>query len=421
MTVSIDQPTGCLLIDGAKVFPIALSNPPPFGGKTPANTDAWNEVKSAGVNFIRTKLIDWDLQDIDAQVDQAKTVLDHASDHGFHCWLQLGEVATLPTTSNSTNEQLLTRIANGLKSHTALGVYKGVDEPANPNRPSPVPAGGLVRAYQKLKALDPDHPVVITQAPLGTAASLTPYRPAFDITGADIYPVAYPPGLHAGTANKDISVVGDVTRKMVTAAGGKPVWMTLQIAWSGVLQNQSHPDIVPRFPTFHEERFMVYQSIVAGARGLVFYGGDFTQVMRPRDALLGWNWFFWQMVLHPLLTELTSPSVLPALLARDAATQVTASANDVQVLTRQEDQTLYVIAVRRSPTATSKVTISGLPRRSAGAHLSRGEVTFEYVQRPLSPPVDPTKQAFRLVSVANDAFQDWFGPHDARVYRFSLA
>ena len=46
---------------------------------------------------------------------------------------------------------------------------------------------------------------------------------------------------------------------------------------------------------------------------------------------------------------------------------------------------------------------------------------FEYVQRPLSPPVDPTKQAFRLVSVANDAFQDWFGPHDARVYRFSLA
>ncbi|MFY9577718.1 MAG: hypothetical protein WAQ33_00195 [Gaiellaceae bacterium] len=421
MAVSIDQSTGCLLIDGAKVFPIALSNPPPLGGKTPSGTDGWAEVASAGVNFIRTRLIQWDLQQIDAQIAQEKTVLDAAGAHGFHCWLQLGEIATLPTSSGSPNEQLLTRIANGLKGHLALGVYKGVDEPANPNRPSPVPAAGLVRAYQKLKALDPDHPVEITQAPLGTAASLTPYRPAFDITGADIYPVSYPPGEHSDLPNKDISVVGDVTRKMITAAGGKPVWMTLQIAWSGVIQNQPHPDIVPRFPTFHEERFMVYQSIVAGARGLVFYGGDFTQVMRPRDALLGWNWFFWQLVLHPLLIELTSPSVGPALVAPDAPTQVTTSASDVDVITRKDGQTLYVIAVRRSPTATNKVSFSGLPRRSGGAHLARGEVMFEYVQRPLSPPVDPTKQAFRLITVANDGFQDWFGPHDSRVYRFSLA
>jgi hypothetical protein len=90
-------------------------------------------------------------------------------------------------------------------------------------------------------------------------------------------------------------------------------------------------------------------------------------------------------------------------------------------VTRKAGRTLYVIAVRRSPTATNKVTFSGLPRRSAGAHLSRGEVMFEYVQRPLSPPLDPTKQAFRLITVANDSFQDWFGPHDARVYRFNLA
>jgi hypothetical protein len=415
VAVSVDQSTGSLVIDGAKVFPIALSNPPPLGGKTPANTDAWNEVKSAGVNFIRTRLVQWDLAQIDAQIQQVKTVFDAAAAKGFHCWLQLGEIANLPTTPNSTNEQLLTKIANALKDHVALGVYKGVDEPANPNRPSPVPAAGLVRAYQKLKALDPNHPVVITQAPLGTAASLTPYRPAFDITGADVYPVSYPPGVHTDLANKDISVVGDVTRKMDTAAGPKPVWMTLQIAWSGVIQNQQHPGNVPRFPTLQEERFMIYQAIVAGARGLVFYGGDFTTVMRPRDANLGWNWFFWQTVLHPLLIELTSPSVGPALIAPDAPNQVTTSANDVDVLTRKDGQTLYVIAVRRSSTTTNKVSFGGLP-----ASISRGEVMFEYVQRPLSPPVDPTKQAFRLVTVANGGFQDWFGPHDSRVYRFAL-
>ena len=421
MAVSIDQSTGCLLIDGTKVFPIGLSNPPPVGGKTPSGTDGWAEVASVGVNFIRTPAVQWDLQQIDAQVAQQKTFLDAAAAKHLHCWLQLDPIANLPTTSGSVNEQLLTNVANGLKNHPALGAYKGVDEPANPNRPSTIPAAGLVRAYQKLKALDPDHPVVITQAPLGTVASLTPYRPAFDITGADIYPVSYPPGVHSDLPNKDISVVGDITRKMVTAAGGKPVWMTLQIAWSGVIQNQSHPENVPRFPTLHEERFMAYQAIVAGARGLVFYGGQFTTVMRPRDALLGWNWFFWQTVLHPLLIELNSTAVRPALLAANAPTQVTTSASDVDVLTRRDGQLLYVFAVRRSATATNKVAFAGLPHTNSGASLTRGEVLFEYVQRPLSPPIDATKQAFRLVKVANDGFSDWFGPHDARVYRFDLS
>jgi hypothetical protein len=421
VAVGIDPTTGCLLVDGAKVFPIVLSNPPPLGGKTPAGTDGWNEVRGAGVNFFRTPLVQWDLARIDAQLAQITTFFDAAAAKGFHCWLQLGEIANLPTTPDSTNEQLVTRIATVLKGHVALGAYKGVDEPANPNRPSPVPAAGLVRAHQKLKALDPDHPVVITQAPLGTAASLTPYRPAFDITGAPVYPVSYPPGVHTDLANKDVSVVGDVTRKMVTAAGGKPVWTTLQIAWSGVIRNQQNPDRVPRFPTLHEERFMAYQAVVAGARGLAFFGGDLTQAMRPRDANLGWNWFFWQTVLHPLLIELTSPSVGPALTAPNAPTPVTTTAGDVNVLTRRDGRTLYVIAVRRSPTATTRVAFAGLPRRSGGRPLSRGEVMFDYVQRPLPPPVDPKKQAFRLVTVANDGFEDWLGPHDARVYRFNLA
>ncbi len=415
MAVGIDQATGSLTIDGTKVFPLGLSNPPPLGGKTPANTDAWTEIANGGINFIRTAAVQWALPQIDTQIAQEKTILDAAAAKGFHVWLQLGGAANLPTTSGSVNEQILTKIANGLKSHSALGVYKGVDEPANPNNPNPVAAAGLVRAYQKLKALDSDHPVVITQAPLGTVASLTPYRPAFDITGADIYPVSYPPGVHSDLPNKDISVVGDITRKMVNAGGGMPVWMTLQIAWSGVIQNQTNPGHVPRFPTLHEERFMAYQAIIAGARGLVFYGGQFTTVMRPRDAQLGWNWFFWQTVLHPLLTELSSPPMLAAFVAANAQTQVTAGASDVEVLTRKDGQTLYVFAVRRSATATNKVSFAGLP-----TSVSRGEVMFEYVQRPLSPPVDPTKQAFRLVTVANGGFQDWLGPHDTRVYRFNL-
>jgi hypothetical protein len=420
--VTVDSTSGALVIDGVKVFPVVLAQPPPVGSQTPTGSDGWSEVAGAGVNFVRTRAIAWSLQQIDAQITAERKVLDAAATHHLHAWLQLGGVANLPPPSPtpSTNEQLLVRIANGLKGHPALGVYKGVDEPANPNAPAPIPPDGLVRAYQKLRATDPNHPVVITEAPLGSEASLEPYRPAFDITGADIYPVSYPPGIHSDLPNKDISVVGDVTRKMVTAAGGKPVWMTLQIAWSGVMPNQTRPDVVPRFPTFLEERFMAYQAIVAGARGLVFYGGNFTQIMRPRDGNLGWNWTFWQMVLRPLVTELMSDSVRPALLAPNAS-QVTASEADIQLVTRRTGNTLHVIAVRPSATTTSRVTFSGLPPTASGVLLTTGEVMMEYAQRPLPPPVDPTKELFRVVPVANGSFSDWFGPHDAHVYRFNLA
>ena len=416
-TVAIDS-TGCIVIDGQKVFTIGLSEAPPLGGQTPDARDAWTEVAGAGANFVRTGFRDWSLQQIDSQIAAERGRMDAAATHGMHCWPRLGNAGDLPAGDGqpSVNEQLLVKIANGLKTHPALGAYKGVDEPALGG----VAAAGLARARTKLRTIDPDHPVVITQAPLGSVASLVPYRPAFDITGADIYPVAYPPGRHSDLPNKDISVVGDVTKKMVNAAGGKPVWMTLQIAWSGITPNQQRPELVPRFPTLQEQRFMAYQAIVDGARGLVFFGGQLTQVMRPRDAQLGWNWTFWELVLRPLLVELTSPSVLPALIAPVAQAAVTSSAAGVELTARRSGNFLYVIAVRRDGT-TSRVTFSGLPPKQGGGQLTVGQVMFEYAQDPLPPPIQPDKQQFRYVQVQNGSFKDWFGPHDAHVYRFNVA
>jgi hypothetical protein len=194
--------------------------------------------------------------------------------------------------------------------------------------------------------------------------------------------------------------------------------MTLQIAWSGVLPRQQRPGIVPRFPTLHEERFMAYQAIINGARGLIFFGGDLTPVMRPRDAQAGWNWTFWQLVLRPLLIELASPSVRPALVA-PAVAGVKASAADVELTARDDGTFLYVIAVRRGA-ATNRVQFTRLPRRRNGTPIAGGEVVFEYAQAPLPPPPDPTKQVFRRIAAGNDGFSDWFGPHDTHVYRFNL-
>lgn len=415
--VSVDRSTGALLVDGSKVFPIVLSNAPPIGGKTPSGGDAFAEIAAGGANFIRAGRPDWSLEALDQQVAAERKVLDGAAANGLHCWLQLGNVPDLPERAPATTEQLLTSLVGELKDHPALGAWKGVDEPANPNRSARVPAARLERAYRKLKTIDRSHPVVITQAPVGTLARLTPYRPAFDITGADIYPVSYPPGKHAGGGNRDIGVVGTVTEKMVKAAGGKPVWMTLQIAWSGVIPSQQHPNNVPRFPTLPQERFMAYQAIVHGARGLSFFGGHLTQIARPADAQLGWNWTFWSEVLQPLLGELTSDSVAPALIAPNARRAVKTRAAGVELVTRQDADYVYVIAVRRSG-GTSRVSFTGLPNKKSGRPFTGGEVLFEYEQEPLPPPVEPGHQTFRTVRAANGRFRDWLGQHDVRVYRF---
>jgi hypothetical protein len=418
--VTIDAATGVLLVGGNKVFPLGLSNPPPLGKQTPSGKDGFKELADAGAKLIRTGRPDWALDRIDQQIADEQALEDAAAAQGLGCWVWLGQVPDLPAQPSSSKEQLLTRIANALKGHPALVGYKGIDEPRNPFRGDNwIRPAGLVRAYKKLRALDPDHPVVIIQAPRSPVAQLVPYRPAFDITGADIFPIAYPPGTHSDLDNKDISVVGDVTRKMVQAAGGKPVWTTLQIAWSGVLPSQQRPDLVPRFPTLLDERFMAYQAVVAGARGLMFFGGHLTQVTRPRDAKAGWNWTFWELVLRPLLLELTSTAVQPALLAPNAATQVTATAADIDFVGRDDGRFLYLIAVRRGG-ATSRVGFSGLPGKHDGTPITSGQVLFEYVQDPLPPPVGAGQQIFRTVDVTNGTFRDWFGSHDAHVYRFPL-
>ena len=393
--VGVDAATGSLLVGGEKVFPIVLSNAPPPTSTAPGGRNGLAEVAAAGVGFLRTGNGNWTPELVEGQILNERKLLDAAASHGLHCWTWLGRLTNLPAAAGSTNDELLTKVVNALKAHPGLGAWKGFDEPALGN----VPAAGLVRGYKKLRALDPNHPLVIIQAPRGTVAELRKYAPALDITGADIYPVGYPPGRHAARANKDISVVGDVTRTMVGAANGKPVWMTLQIAWSGVLP----PSHVPRFPTLLEERFMAYQAIVAGARGLAFFGGHLTQVLRPADAEAGWNWTFWETVLRPLVAELTSTAVAPALVA-PAGRRIGSDATDVGVATRTAGGFLYVIAVRRGQT-TTQVRFAGLP-----AAVRSGEVLFEYADG-----------GFRTVTVAGSAFRDWLGPHDARVYRFRVA
>jgi hypothetical protein len=403
---TVDAATGNLLVGGKPVFPIGLSDPPPVNGTAPGTgLDAWAEIASAGVTYARHYMV-WTAGGAAEQIVSVVQELDAASKHELQLWLALAGVD-----NDLSHQALLDRIVNTLKGHPGLGAWKGADEPAHGH----VPAPGCIAVYRHVKSLDPDHPVVLIQAPRGpspnpqsrdtrlTVAAVAPYAPACDIHGIDIYPVSKPPGLHAGgpPVNTDISVVGDMTTIIARATRRKAIWTTLQIAWSGVFP--PHPIVLPTLP---QARFMAYDAIVAGARGLFFFGGQFKQVMNAADRRLGWNWTYWRNVQRPLLEELTDAAHAPALTAPLSARPIKASAADIGLSAREAGGFLYVIAIRKSPTATGRVRFTGLP-----AGVTRGTVLAH-------PGGNPARQ----VTAAGGAFTDPspFAPHNARVYRFPL-
>lgn len=384
------SPEGILLVDGRPTFPIGFTMPPPPDGKTPAGRNGIDELAGAGATFLRTGVMaaPWD----DAAFAREQAWLDAAARNGMHCLVNLREAASIKEGA-AANEAKLRKIVTRFRDHPALGAWKGVDEPDWGKHP----VEPMVRAYRIVKELDPHHPVWVVQAPRGNVESMRRYSVACDATGADIYPVGYPPGAHSLLPSNEISLVGDHTRIMMEVAEGKmPVWMVLQIAWSGVIK----PGKTLRFPTFPQQRFMTYQAIANGARGLVYFGGHIGKACTPEDARLGWNWTFWNRVLRPVVEEIGRNSPLyPALVAPNSKLPVKVQgkgAEQIEFVVREVADEVFVIACKREGD-TVNVRFTGLPR-----DLNEGEVMFE------SP---------RRVEVKEGAFTDWFGPFEVHVYR----
>src|SRR5258708_30616387 len=223
---SIDLVTGDMLIGGKRVFPIGLSDPPPVGSTAPnSGLDAWAEIARAGVSFVRNYTV-WTAAGVGEQILSVAEELDAAPPHGLQLWISLAGVDT-----DLTHQSLLDQIVNTFKRHPGLGAWKGADEPALAH----VPAAGCVAVYRHLRSLDPNHPVVIIEAPRGpgptlgspttrlTAAAVQPYAAACDVHGVDIYPVSVQPGAHAGgtPVNNHISFLRDLTTMISQATHRK--------------------------------------------------------------------------------------------------------------------------------------------------------------------------------------------------------
>ena len=379
-----------LVINGRKVFPISLSPGPPTDSRTETGRDALRELGDAGALIIRmAQTTDWDSQVRSNQ----QAALDWAAQHGMYCMVNLRELSAFAA-GDTAREAELRSVVNQFKNHPALGVWKNKDEAWWGD----TPVDDLRRGYDVIRQEDMNHPIEQTHAPRGTVADLRPYNVAADILGLDIYPVSIPPGTHSLLPNKEISMVGDWTQFLAEVADGqKQYWMIEQIAWSGV----TPPSRTLIFPTFRQSRFMAYQAIINGARGLMFFGGNVPTTLNVQDAPLGWNWTFWNDVLKHVVRELGDHSALAdALVAADSTLPITMTGTttpDVEFCVREAPPYLYVLASKREG-VTTNVTFSGLP-----AWAVSGEVLYES----------------RTVTTVNGGFTDTFAPFDVHVYRFA--
>lgn len=387
VTVTSDN---ILVINGRKVFPIGFSPGPPNNGKTPSGDDALQELRNAGALLFRiSQTTDWD----STVVSNQQVALDWANQHGMFCWVNLRELSKFPSGDTAT-EASLRNLVNTFRNHSALGLWKNFDEAWWGG----VSVADLQRGYDVIRQEDTNHPIVQTHAPRGTLQDLQPYNSAADILALDIYPVGYPPGSHSLLTNKEISMVGDWTDFLGQVANGqKPIWMIEQIAWSGV----TPPTKTLRFPTFAQERFMAYEAIIRGARGLMFFGGNIAATLSPQDAGLGWNWTFWNDVLKPVVKQLGDNSLLAdALVTTNSTLPISVSGTafpDVEFCVREAPPYIYILACKREG-VTIPVTFSGIP-----SWATTGELLYE------SP---------RIVTVSGGQFSDWFGPFEVHAYRF---
>ncbi len=394
------------IVNEKKVFPIGFTMPPPPDGKTPDGKGAFHELREAGGLFFRTGPQGkgtWN----EAYLARERQYMDAAADAGMFCLPWLKELSVIEP-GDTRKEEELQRIINLFKDHPGLGIWKGEDEPEWGKASIP----GLQNAYRIIKETDPNHPVWIVDAPRGSLDTLRVYdNNTRDITGVDIYPISYPPGTHSLLPNKEISLVGDHAQIMMDVAEGKkPVWLTLQISWSGVVK----PGRTLRMPTLAETRFMAYQSIITGARGLIFFGGHNVEAMTAEDRKVGWNWSHWNKVLRPVVEELgTNSRLQPALIAPDSKLEVRATRvgvehaplKGIELLVREVGSEIYLLACMREGDA-QQVRFHGLPAVDESA-----EVMFE------EPRTAKVTTATDDKGKEQHVLTDWFGPHEVHVYK----
>lgn len=225
--------------------------------------------------------------------------LDQAKTAGLFAWVNTGANLDLSEQPAERKQNLLTMTA-ALKDHPALIVWEAPDEALwnlyYPNLEKQLRRADLSEArldsllkdhqqnsrrladgFQKglavLRQADPHRPVWFNHAPRNSIDQLKPFSSLADIIGCDIYPVRVGHNGHSDLIDKNLSCVGAYTDRMQASGPNKPVWMVLQaFSWDQLTTKKSEEMDPQGFPSFQESRYMAYESILHGARGLLWWG-----------------------------------------------------------------------------------------------------------------------------------------------------
>ena len=160
-------------------------------------------------------------------------------------------------------------IVDALKDHPALFCWESLDGISQYK----IPVEGLLEGISLLKRLDPEHDIWLNHPPsVIDPRWLQHYGCAADIVSLDIYPIPKEFG-YGNLPNKEINSIGqyaDLLHKSLT--DGQSAWMVLQ-AYQFNDDEFSHlpQGNLRRFPTHHEIRFMTYQAITHGIKGIMYF------------------------------------------------------------------------------------------------------------------------------------------------------
>lgn len=284
---------GYLQLDGKKRFILGTYH-------NPMDAQELKHLAQHGINLVHSPATAKDLDLLRAS--------------GLYGWINTG--SSLDFGQDAGNrEQTLRNMIESFKSHPALAVWEAPDEalwnitwetkyqdyfkkPWTDRQLDSLYAwhetsvDNLVKGFEKgvklVRQLDPSRPIWFNHAPRNTQNHLKKFSALADIAGCDIYPVAVGQTGHSDLQNVTLSCVGDYTDLMQSAAPGKPVWMVLQaFSWQQLLQNKPAELNPETFPSFAQSRFMAYDAILHGARGVLYWGSSVSPLRAP----------YWQAIL----------------------------------------------------------------------------------------------------------------------------
>lgn len=329
--VQIDS-NGRLLVDGKPYLTHAL------GLEGVSDIRMLDIAAAAGFNSICIMIMP------DTTTGQLKNYLDRCSELGLRMipWLFQG-IAIENFKSHITT----------LRNHPALLCWDVFDEPGS--------AATFAEAGQRVKIareLDPNHPAFINHLP----RHLTDQKG--DIYSADIYPIPNSKPLEA--------IKGAATMAGAAAPERKPVWM-----W---LQGTGYEYCLQREPTPRELSCMVYGSLIAGARGILW----FSQVPLSRGCWAE------QRAMCVELERLT-----PVLSSLESAPAVKCPTPGLMAKSYRIGNEIWVLAVNtQQEPCDASFSMTGVN--------GNAEVVFEG----------------RQVEAKSAKWDDNFGPYERHVYRF---